>query len=99
MICNRFESTQGSRTRPTMPKAAVPKPPDLRDVVAKLQTYHGTPAPPLTTDPLEAAILESVAYLVDDDRRQQVFERLRHTVGITPEDLLAIPEEELAQLI
>lgn len=74
-------------------------PPDLRKVVARLQAAYGTPEPPLTTDPFAAAVLESVAYLVDDDRRRRVFERLRDAVGITPEALLAVPEDELARLI
>ena len=85
------------RPQPRTPKAAGP--PDLRQVVARLEAYHGAPAAPLTRDPFAAAVLESVAYLVDDDRRRQVFERLRDTVGITPEALLAVPEDELARLI
>lgn len=68
-------------------------------MVARLEACHGPPAPPLTRDPFAAAVLESVAYLVDDDRRQRVFERLRDTVGIDPAALLAVPEEELARLI
>jgi|GEM_PF-226762 len=74
-------------------------PPDLREVVARLEAYYGRPEPPLTSDPFAAAVLESVAYLVDDDRRRLVFERLRDAVGITPEALLAVPEDELARLI
>ena len=82
-----------------MPRSAAPKTPDLERVVAALAAYYGAPEPPLTTDPFEAAVLENVAYLVDDDRRRQVFERLRDTVGITPEALLAVPEHQLARLI
>jgi endonuclease III len=85
------------RTKPRTPEAAGP--PDLREIVARLEACHGTPEPPITRDPFAAAVLESVAYLVDDDRRRQVFERLRDAVGITPEALLAVPEDELARLI
>ena len=85
------------RPKPRTPKAAGP--PDLREVVTRLEAYHGRPEPPITRDPFAAAVLESVAYLVDDDRRQRVFERLRDAVGITPEALLAVPEDELARLI
>lgn len=85
------------KARPRTPKAAGP--PDLRQVVARLEAIHGTPEPPLTRDPFAAAVLESVAYLVDDDRRRRVFERLRDAVGITPEALLAVPEDELGRLI
>lgn len=77
----------------------MPEPPDLREAVTGLEAYYGRPETPLTCDPFAAAVLESVAYLVDDDRRRRVFERLRDTVGITPEALLAIPEDELARLI
>ena len=73
--------------------------PDLHEIVARLEAAHGTPEPPLVSDPFAAAVLESAAYLVDDERRRRVFERLRDAVGITPEALLAIPEAELARLI
>jgi endonuclease III len=73
--------------------------PDLREVLARLEAAHGAPEPPLASDPFAAAVLESVAYLVDDERRRRVFERLRDAVGITPEALLAVPEAELARLI
>ena len=85
------------RSKPRTPKAAGP--PDLQEVVAEFEACHGTPEPPITRDPFAAAVLESVAYLVDDDRRRLVFERLRDEVGITPEALLAVPEDELARLI
>jgi len=73
--------------------------PDLREAVARLEGAHGTPEPPLVSDPFAAAVLESAAYLVDDERRRRVFERLRDAVGITPEALLAVPVDELARLI
>jgi len=93
----RPKSSPKSRPRPRSPEATGP--PDLREVVARLDACHGTPEPPITRDPFAAAVLESVAYLVDDDRRRQVFERLRDAVGIAPEALLAVPEDELARLI
>jgi endonuclease-3 len=73
--------------------------PDLRQVVARLEAAHGTPAPPVAREPFAAVVWENAAYLVDDQRRQRVFERLRETVGITPEAFLAVPEDELARLI
>jgi endonuclease-3 len=80
------------------PPAALPVP-DLREAVALLLEAHGTPEPRLARDPFAAVVWENVGYLVDDQRRQQVFERLLDTVGITPEALLAIPEDDLARLI
>jgi hypothetical protein len=48
----------------------------------------GTPEPPVTREPFAVVIWENVCYLVDDERRKRVFERLRAAVGITPEALL-----------
>ena len=73
--------------------------PDLRVVVARLGEAHGTPEPPLAREPFAAVVWENVGYLVDDERRRQVFERLRDQVGITPEALLAVAEDDLAALI
>jgi endonuclease III len=73
--------------------------PDLRQAIALLEASHGTPSPPTARDPFAAVVWENAAYLVDDERRQRVFERLREQVGITPEALLAVPEGELARLI
>ena len=65
--------------------------PDLRAIVERLETSHGTPEPPVAREPFAAVIWENVGYLVDDERRGRLFERLRAAVGITPEALLAIP--------
>ncbi len=73
--------------------------PDLLEAVARLEASHGTPSPPAARDPFAAVVWENAAYLVDDERRRRVFERLREAVGITPETLLAMPEDELARLI
>jgi endonuclease III len=73
--------------------------PGLRRQVAQLTGLYGAPAPPLTSDPFEMAILESAAYLVSDERRRAVFERLRSEVGLQPECLLAVPLAALARLI
>ncbi len=73
--------------------------PDLREAVALLQGAHGKPKPPPARDPFAAVVWENVGYLVDDERRRRVFERLRDAVGITPEALLAVPAEELERLI
>jgi endonuclease III len=73
--------------------------PDLRAIVERLEASHGTPEPPVAREPFAAVIWENVGYLVDDERRERVFERLRAAVGITPEALLAIPAGELAALI
>jgi endonuclease-3 len=73
--------------------------PDLRAIVERLEAAHGRPEPPVAREPFAAVIWENVGYLVDDERRGRVFERLRAAVGITPEALLAVPAGELAALI
>src|SRR5262249_52439540 len=74
-------------------------PPPLKRAVAKLQSMHGRPAPPDTTDPFELAIWENCAYLVDDERRRGVFRELRARIGLTPRALLSVPEPQLAAVL
>lgn len=62
--------------------------PRLKAVVKELAAVYGVVAPPELT-PLELILLENASYLVDDDRRWQVFERLRAQIGVTPEAIQA----------
>lgn len=71
----------------------------LPDVVARLERRHGRPAPPRVTDPWEQIVLENASYLVDDDRRMRVFERLRDEVGLAPEAILGAPRRRLEKAI
>ncbi len=71
----------------------------LPELVSRLEALYGPPAPPAVTDPFEMVLWENVAYLVDDDRRAQVFARLREEVGLDPEDLLGTPTPVLAGVI
>ncbi|HVT58366.1 MAG TPA: hypothetical protein VHR45_08190 [Thermoanaerobaculia bacterium] len=73
--------------------------PDLLSIVGRLRDYYGAPAPPHVTEPFAQVVWENVGYLVDDERRLAVFERLRREVGIDPEALLGRPPEALAQVI
>lgn len=61
----------------------------LQRLVEKLTRYYGPPAPLITTDPFELILLESVAYLASDERREQAFKLLRKRVGTRPPDILA----------
>ena len=60
---------------------------DFQKIIDQLETYYGPPAPPKVTDPFEMIILENVAYLVDDERREMVFEELRRRVGVTAPEI------------
>jgi endonuclease III len=67
----------------------------LPQLIDHLAAFYGTPAPPEVTDPWEMIVWENVAYLVDDERRQQAMVDLREKIGITPEEILAAPEARL----
>lgn len=73
--------------------------PNLADLVSRLEAVYGLPEPPAVTDPFEMILWENVAYLVDDERRAQVFAGLRERVGLEPEDILDTPSEVLAEII
>jgi endonuclease III len=71
--------------------------PDLPKIVAQLAAHYGKPKAPITTDPFELVLLENVAYLVDDKRREAAFELLREHAGIKPHEILAAAPEELVR--
>ena len=70
----------------------------LRPVVKSLEQVYGTPALRVT-DPFEMIVLENAAYLVDDARRFETFERLRAAIGVTPEAIAEHSREEIAEAI
>src|SRR2546428_333219 len=62
---------------PCMPPAAPStRAPALAEVVRALERADGEPAPPRFTDPFDLILLENASYLVDDERREAVFEGL-----------------------
>jgi endonuclease III len=74
-------------------------PPNLKDLIARLEAYYGKPEPPVATDPFEVIVWENAAYLVNDERRARVFGRLREMVGLDPEEILGTPPGVLADVI
>src|SRR5262245_3987673 len=56
----------------------------LSSVVAMLREHYGAPKRPATTDPFALVLRENVAYLAPPARREEAFEELRRTVGLTP---------------
>lgn len=70
----------------------------LTRIVAALEKTYG-PMRPHVTDPFEMIVLENVAYLVDDGRRHDTFERLRHAIGITPNAILKHSAGQIAAVI
>jgi len=67
----------------------------LSKLVTELAKFYGRPKPPLTTDPFELIVFESVAYLVTDERREEAFKLLRRTVGTKPHQILAASNNAL----
>lgn len=70
----------------------------LEDVVSRLAKRYGPAKVPKTTDPLEMILLENVAYLAPDDRREAAFEMLRKRVGTKPEQILHAPAGVLLEI-
>src|SRR5262249_5262015 len=71
---------------------------NFREVIERLEQVYGRPSRPKTADPLEMILFENVAYLVDDKRREAVFEALRKRVGLKPTDILSASAEELYEV-
>src|SRR3982751_3856838 len=67
----------------------------LKKIIRKLKVHYGRPAAPKTSDAFEMILLENVAYLVDDARREHAFDELRKTVGLKPVNILNASTEEL----
>ena len=63
--------------------------------IDKLRNFYGRPKPPNVTDPLGLILLENVAYLVSDERREQAFNALCERVGLSPPEILTAHEERL----
>jgi endonuclease-3 len=70
---------------------------DLKKIVARLARHYGQPRAPITTDPFELLLLESVAYLVSDQRREEAFKLLRKHAGTKPHEILAAGQEQILQ--
>jgi endonuclease-3 len=70
----------------------------LVQVVAQLQTLYGPTAPPSLTDPWELILWENVAYLADDRKRREAMTALRERVGISPEEILKAPRDQLLEV-
>jgi endonuclease III len=67
-------------------------------IIEELQNFYGPPEPPKITDPLGMILLENVAYLVSDERREQAIDTLRERVGLTPPEILTAHEETLLEV-
>jgi endonuclease III len=67
----------------------------LPEIIARLEAAQGTPLPPPPGDPWRLVLWENVAYLADDERRDQAMRMLEQAVGIAPEHILAATQDQL----
>ena len=67
-------------------------------IVDGLKKFYGPPRPPEVTDPLSMILLENIAYLVSDERREKTFNVLRERVGLTPPEILMAHQETLLEV-
>src|SRR5579862_9641507 len=72
-------------------------PPPLTDVIRQLVKRYGRLPPPKVTDPFQMIVWENAAYLVDDERRNEAFEQLRRTAGLTPRGIADAPQKILLE--
>jgi len=70
----------------------------LTRIIDELRRLYGPPHPPKVSDPLGMILLENVAYLVSDERREQAFDALREKAGLTPPEILTAHEGTLFEV-
>jgi endonuclease III len=70
----------------------------LPQVVEQLQAHFGKQKPSKLESPWEMILWENVAYLADDDRRQQAFQTLQKRIGIKPAQILSASDEALLEV-
>ncbi len=75
----------------------MPTAPNLAKVISQLAAHYSKPKPPLTSDPFELILLENVAYLVSDERREAAFKALRQHAGTKPHEIIAAANEQIFQ--
>ena len=70
----------------------------LAQIVDRLQAHYGKQKPPKLNGPWEMVLWENVAYLANDDRRQQAFQTLEKQIGVEPARILSASDEALLEV-
>jgi endonuclease-3 len=70
----------------------------LRQVAERLESHYGQPKAPKLDGPWEMVLWENVAYLADDERRQQAFQVLKKRIGTEPGRILSVSDEALLEV-
>jgi endonuclease III len=68
---------------------------NLQKIVSQFAQHYGNPGAPITTDPFELILLENIAYLVTDERREEAFAMLRKHAGTRPHEILAASHDDI----
>ena len=71
----------------------------LAQAVGRLEEAFGRAKERRITEPFQMVLWDSVAYLVDDERRGRVFDELEHRVGLTPGAILSAPDALLLDVL
>jgi endonuclease III len=71
----------------------------LDELIDLLEERYGKPGKNPVGGPLEMILWENVAYMVNDERRKQTYERLKTNVGISPQKVLAAPLNQLREVL
>lgn len=71
--------------------------PDLHKLITQLAAHYGKPKPPITIDPFELILLENVAYLVSDERREAAFKILGQHAGTKPHEILSASDKDILE--
>src|SRR5438309_11034687 len=72
-----------------------PPTPSLKQIISRLSSHYGKSKPPITTDAFELILLENVAYLVSDERREEAFKTLRKCAGTKPHEVLSASSDDI----
>ncbi len=70
----------------------------LRQAIQQLQAHFGKQKLPKLDGPWEMILWENVAYLADDDRREQAFKALKKRIGTEPTQILSASDEALLEV-
>jgi endonuclease III len=70
----------------------------LPQVIERLRVHYGRQKAPEFSGPWEMILWENVAYLADDERRQQAFEILKKRIGTEPQEILSASDQQLLKV-
>jgi endonuclease III len=74
----------------------MPKKP-LKRCIGRLAKHYGKQKAPSLAGPWEMILWENVAYLADDDRRREAFQKLKKRIGTEPSRIRAAPDRALLE--